>query len=146
MRGIRERRYLTEKYQNKQVRLAYIFSYSKPHDTERYGRTKFAKKSRFWDILRGNYVEFDNDWEYDVMLSGWTTQHTFTDEELGRFRNHSWRDCGRPKCPGCSNPRRGYGWYGHEYDRITMQERISLMHLKEEIDFYRDLNNKGEGK
>ena len=131
------RRYLTERYQQKQVRLAYIFSYSKPHDTERYGRTKFAKKRRFWDILRGNYVEFEYEFQYDMMLSGFTTSYEFTKAELGRFRNHSFKDCGRSGCPCCGNPRKN-GWAKYK-DKITLQERKADLQFKEDLQF----NNEG---
>jgi len=135
MRTRRERRYLTEKYQNKQVRLSYTFVYDKPYDRERYIRTEFARKRRFYDILRGNYVEWGRWGETGI---GECEPHKFTREELGRFRNHSFSDCGRPKCPGCSNPRRGYGWWGSWRDRITMQERKAKLHYDEEIAEYKE--------
>lgn len=134
MRGLKERRYLTEKYQRKQVRLSYIFTYDKPHDTERYIRTNFARKQRFVDLLRGNFATFVYRWEYERML-GYNTPHKFTREELGRFRNHSWKDCGRAKCSGCSNPRRGYIWNSPK-EQITMQERISEMSMKDDLEYY----------
>jgi hypothetical protein len=145
VRGIQERRYLTEKYQNKQVRIAYATAYAKPHDYDRYGRSKFARKRRFVDILRGNYVEWETPWSkrYALNNSGWD-RHEWTREELGRLRDRAWSNCGDRRCCYCwyCNPRRGH-WGKKE---ITRQEHIADLHLKEEIDFYRDLNNKGEGK
>jgi len=135
MRSRQERRYLTEKYQQKQVRLAYIFIYDKPYDRERYIRTEFARKQRFVDILRGNYVQHKYPHLEMWMFSQNGMTHKMSSEELGRYRNHSFDDCGRPKCPGCSNPRRGYSW---EPQRLTMQERIAELHLKEELKFYKE--------
>ena len=135
MRTRQKRRYLTEKYQKKQVRLAYTFVYNKPYDRERYIRTEFARKRRFYDILRGNYVVWG---KWGPTGIGQWQPHTFTKDELGRYRNHSFSDCGRSKCPGCSNPRRGYGWYGSVNDLITMQERKAKLHLEEELRYYKE--------
>lgn len=140
MRTRQERRYLTEKYQKKQVRLAYRFMYDKPYDRERYIRTEFARKRRFVDILYGNYVQHKYPFQEKWMLSQSGNEHTLTLDELGRYRNHSWDDCGRPKCPGCSNPRRGY-MSGTADDRITLQERKAKLHLKEEMRFYKERKN-----
>jgi len=134
VRGRKERRYLTEKYQRKQVRLAYTFVYDKPYDRQRYIRTEFARKRRFYDILRGNYVVWG---KWGPTGIGQWQPHTFTKEELGRYRNHSFSDCGRPGCPGCSNPRRGY-MSGTENDRITMQERKAKLQFDEELKEYKE--------
>lgn len=141
MRGRKERRYLTEKYQQKQVRLAYTFVYDKPYDRHRYIRTEFARKRRFYDILRGNYVQHKYWHSEKWMLSQSGNEHTITREELGRYRNHSFDDCGRAKCPGCSNPRRGYGWYGSVNDLITMQERKAKLQFDEEMIEYKENGN-----
>ncbi len=141
MRGRRERRYLTEKYQRKQVRLAYIFIYDKPYDPERYIRTEFARKRRFVDILYDNYVQHKYWHSEKWMLSQNGNEHTMERWELGRYRNHSWDDCGKPKCPGCSNPRRGHGWYGKADELVTLQERKAKLHLKEELRFYKERKN-----
>lgn len=137
MRERRERRYLTEKYQNKQVRLAYTFMYDKPYDRERYIRTEFARKRRFFDILRGNYVQHKYQHQEKWMFSQNGMEHKMPRWELGRYRNHSWDDCGSPKCPGCSNPRRGHGSQrGNEL--LTMQERIAKLHYEEEMKEYKE--------
>ena len=138
VRGRKQRRYLTEKYQQKQVRLAYTFVYDKPYDRHRYIRTEFARKRRFYDILRGNYVQHKYWHSEQWMLNQSGNEHTITREELGRYRNHSFDDCGRAKCPGCSNPRRGYGWYGNVNDLITMQERKAKLQFDEEMIEYKD--------
>lgn len=135
MKTREKRRYLTTKYQQKQVRLAYTFSYDRPHDTQRYIRSEFARKRRFVDLLRGNFVEFKYSYQYDMMVSGYNTPHTFTKAELGRFRNHSWDDCGRPRCHHCSNPRRGWTWDSWK-ERQTMQERVSDMRFKDDLEYY----------
>lgn len=137
MRGIKERRYLTEKYQRKQVRLAYKILYDKPYDRKRYIRTEFARKRRFYDILRGNYVEWRNRWSEDRALDNGYSRHAFSNAELGRMRTISFNCCDRRCCPMCSNPRRGYGWQGRK-ERLTRQELLAELHLIEEIKEYRD--------
>lgn len=137
MRTRQERRYLTERYQKKQVRLAYRFMYDKPYDRERYIRTEFARKCRFFDILRGNYVQHKHKYLEKWMLNQNGNEHTMERWELGRYRNHSWDDCGRPKCSSCGNPRRGY-ISGTADDRITMQERIAKLHYEEEMKEYKE--------
>lgn len=138
MRGIRERRYLTERYQQKQVRLAYTVMYDKPYDRERYIRTEFSRKRRFYDILRGNYIEWNNRWaEQAALSSSGRYGHEFTRAELGRFRTISFDQCSIRRCPSCSNPRRGYGWQGTK-EKLTKQERLALLHLKEELEYYKE--------
>jgi len=58
--------------------------------------------------------------------------------ELGRYRNHSFDDCGRARCPGCSNPRRGHGSVN---DLITMQERKAKLQFDEEMIEYKENGN-----
>lgn len=137
MRTRKERRYLTERYQNKQIRLAYIFTYDKPYDRERYIRTEFARKRRFFDILCENYVQHKYPCQEQWMLSQNGSEHTMTSWELGRYRRHSWDDCGRPRCPSCSNPRRGYCGDSPR-EQLTMQERIAELHLVEEMKEYKE--------
>lgn len=134
MRGRKERRYLTEKYQRKQIRLAYALSYAKPYDKDRYIRTEFARKRRFVDMLYGNFVEWKRPSSMDLAIGGYRYSHTLTPEELGRYRNHSWKDCGSSRCRYCSNPRRGHNWDGKQ---VTRQEEIVNMKLKEELYFYK---------
>lgn len=138
VRGRKERRYLTEKYQQKQVRLAYTFVYDKPYDRHRYIRTEFARKRRFYDILRGNYVQHKYWHSEQWMLSQSGNTHKIEPWELGRYRNHSFDDCGRARCPGCSNPRRG-----HTGDKevLTMQERKAKLQYVEEMREYKESRN-----
>ena len=132
MRGRRERRYLTEKYQRKQVRIAYATTYEKPYDPERYIRTEFARKQRFYDILCGNFVEWKDRWHGRLAIGN---EHTFTKNELGRLRKQSFTNCGVRRCPYCANPRRGHGWENPK-EQVTMQENLAELHLKEELEFY----------
>lgn len=136
MKKREKRRYLTQKYQKKQVLLAYTFTYDKPHDIKRYIRSEFARKRRFVDMLCGNFVELEFEWQYHHMLNGYNNApHEFTKAELGRFRNHSWNDCGQARCHYCSNPRRGQTLaIGNE--RITIQERINYMRFKDDLEYY----------
>ena len=137
MRGIRERRYLTERYQQKQVRLAYTVMYDKPYDRERYIRTEFSRKQRFCDLLRGNYVEWKHRWvEEGALNSNGYQRYTFNKTELGRMRKLSFDHCDKNRCQYCSNPRKGYGWEAPK-DQITRQEKIALLHLEEELEYYR---------
>ena len=136
MRGRKERRYLTEKYQNRQVRIAYAVTYSKPYDPDRYIRTEFAKRRRFYDLLCGNYVEWNTRWgERWAIGNGWKNAHKFTKAELGRLRKQSFTNCGSTRCQYCCNPRRGRTW---EPQRLTRPELKAELHLKEETDFYRE--------
>ena len=133
MRGIKERRYLTEKYQRKQVRIAYVTTYVKPYDPDRYIRTEFARKRRFYDILCGNFVEWKTPWADRWALGdGWLTPHKFTGAELGRLRKQSFTNCGNTRCCYCCNPRRGR-WGEKE---VTKGELLAKLHVKEELDEY----------
>ena len=133
MRGRRERRYLTEKYQKKQIRIAYVTTYVKPYDPDRYIRTEFARKRRFYDILCGNFVEWKTRWtERYALGDGWLTAHDWKPEELGRLRQHSFTNCGNKRCCYCCNPRRGR-WGEKE---VTKGELLAELHIKEELDEY----------
>lgn len=136
MKKREERRYLTKKYQQKQVRLANIDRGHRPYDSQRYLQRPLAVRQRFYDVLKGNYVGKDWDdrecrWKTERMLGHDTDQ--FTPEQLGRFRNHSYRDCGRPRCHMCGNPRRNSWW---KEERITLQERINKMRFDDDLHYY----------
>ena len=134
MRGRKERRYLTEKYQQKQVRVAYETSYSRPYDPNRYIRTEFARRRRFYDLLCGNYVVWNTRWSRTYALGN---EYKFTRAELGRLRKQSWSNCGSVRCRYCCNPRRGRNWESHK-ERITLAELRSEIHLKEEVNLYKE--------
>lgn len=129
MRGRRERRYLTEKYQSRQVRMAYETSYDRPYDPNRYIRTEFARKRRFFDLLCGNFTDLRTRWGTTWALGN---QHTFTKAELGRLRKQSFANCGNARCCYCCNPRRGR--FGDK--ELTKGEVLAELHIKEELDFY----------
>ena len=134
------RRYLTHKYQQKQVRLANTYRDYRPYDSERYIQRPLARKQRFLDVLADNYVgrDWDDRWRESYtrwMLGGDTDE--FTPEQMGRFRNHSYRDCGRPRCPGCGNPRRGNGYYKRK-ERLTRQELKSEEAMKQDLQDYNE--------
>jgi hypothetical protein len=137
------RRYLTHKYQQKQVRLANTSRNYRSYDSERYFQRPLAKKQRFLDVLAENYVGR----EWNDISRGYRTERElkteymlghdtegFTPEQLGRLRNHSFDDCGRPRCHMCGNPRRGNGWWKEE--RITIQERINKVRFKDDLQYY----------
>lgn len=139
MKKREKRRYLTHRYQQKQVRLANTYRSYRPYDSERYFQRPLAKKQRFLDVLGENYVgrEWDDRWRksYTRWMIGGDTDE-FTPEQLGRFRNHSYRDCGRPRCPGCGNPRRS-GWFKRK-DKLTLQEQRSEEAMKHDLRYYNE--------
>lgn len=136
MRGRRERRYLTDKYQARQIRLGRKANLNYPYDEQRYLRRPLAIRQRFIDILSGNYT----------IYKGWARTQIGLDDfysrsdVIGRLRRHSFDDCSNPKCPSCSNPRRGWCW-GTGKDMITLPERRALLHLKEELEVYKEKRN-----
>jgi hypothetical protein len=142
LRKREERRYLTLKYQQKQVRLANQDRAFRSYDSQRYLQRPLAIRQRFFDVLAGRWVgpEWNDDskgyrtereWRTEAMLGHDTEE--FTQEQLGRFRRHSYRDCGRPRCHMCGNPRRNSWWKG---ERKTLQERVSEMRMKDDLQYY----------
>ena len=90
MKKRERRRYLTHKYQQKQVRLANLYRSYRPYDSERYFQRPLAKKQRFLDRLRENYVGRDWDERWRKSRTDWMLgfdSDEFTPEQLGRFRN-----------------------------------------------------------
>ena len=149
MKKRERRRYLTHKYQQKQVRLANMYRSYRPYDSERYFLRPLAKKQRFVDRLRDNYVgpewkdesrgyRTEREWRTEYML-GHDTED-FTPEQLGRFRNHSYRDCGRPRCPSCGNPRRS-DWFKKK-EKLTLQEQRSEEAMKQDLRDYKEEKNR----
>lgn len=101
-----ERRYLTKKYQEKQTR--YYKFYNGPYKD--YGRR--PEQTLLWKL-------FGKDQFYN--FNGVSDQPS--NAQLGRMRNHSFSDCGIPRCPMCGNDRRNKIY--NKKDRITIQERKS---------------------
>ena len=54
-----------------------------------------------------------------------------TDRTIGRFRRHSYCDCGVPKCPMCSNPR--HNKLFSTKDQLTVKEQIWIEQYKQEL-------------
>ena len=143
MRNREERRYLTERYQQKQVRLANQLRRFRPYDSQRYLQRPLAIRQRFFDELKGRYVGpewcyAERRWHNLYMLNEGYDIDPFTKSELGRYRNHSYSDCGRSGCPCCGNPRRNE--WSKDKDRVTLQERIARHIFEEDINLY----NEGE--
>ena len=139
------RRYLTKKYQQKQVRLANQSRNYRSYDSQRYLQRPLAIRQRFYDVLKGNWVgpEWDDcqrKWKTEYMLGHDTDE--FTPGQLGRFRNHSYQDCGRPRCHMCGNPRRNSWW---KQDRETIQERINKMRFKDDLEYFYEYEEKQNG-
>lgn len=145
------RRYLTKKYQQKQVRLANQSRDYRPYDSQRYLQRPLAIRQRFYDVLKGNWVgpewsdvghgyKTERYWKTECMLGHDTDE--FTPGQLGRFRNHSYQDCGRPRCHMCGNPRRNSWW---KQDRETIQERINKMRFKDDLEYFYEYEEKQNG-
>jgi hypothetical protein len=144
------RRYLTQKYQQKQVRLANQLRGYRPYDSQRYLQRPLAVRQRFYNVLAGNYVgrywkEDNTPWRderqvHTEYMLGYDPE-PYTPAQLGRFRNHSWDDCGRARCHMCSNPRRGWTWDCPK-ERITMQERINNMRFKDDLEYFYEYEEK----
>lgn len=127
MKNREKRRYLTEKYRQRQVRLAYrSYGNKRPYDPNRYLQRPLAKKKRFLDELMGNYVgpEWTDHQRYSHTQWMLGNPREFTAQQLGRFRRHSFNMCPWPRCPHCSNPRKGYG-FEHGDEMLTLQERVA---------------------
>lgn len=139
MKKRERRRYLTEKYQQKQIRLGNLYRHYRPYDSERYIQRKSILKRRFYDELCGNIVGItwkprERRFRLIYMLnSGWDID-PYTNAQVGRFRNHSWRDCGRSRCPGCSNPRRVLR--NKLSERLTLQEQKALQSFHDDWQDY----------
>ena len=139
MRNREERRYLTERYQQKQVRLANQLRRFRPYDSQRYLQRPLAIRQRFFDELKGRCVgpqwnSCERKWKTLYMLNEGYDIDPFTRSELGRYRNHSYSDCGRSGCPCCGNPRRNE--WSKKKDRITLQERTVEESFREQVDYY----------
>lgn len=125
MKKRERRRYLTERYRNRQVRLDNQLGRNRPFDFERRPRSDFARKHAFISMLKGDYVVAEWNWGID-------NPEPMSAERFGRLRRHSFSDCGRPRCPHCSNPR--HNGFGTKKTRLTIQELVAEQRFKE--DFY----------
>lgn len=133
MKRRERRRYLTEVYRARQVRLDNELGRNRPFDFDRRPRSDFARKHAFISMLKGDYIEAEWCWGIDA-------PPPMTAERLGRLRRHSFSDCGRPKCPSCSNPR--HNGFGTEKTRLTIPELVAEQRFKDELTEY--LETRGE--
>jgi hypothetical protein len=124
------RRYLTKKYQQKQIRYRRTL-WGQEFDDQRRMQSDRAKRNFFVEFLKGNVIMLENKyrnyWMWGIPMSGMS----LTPETIGRYKKHSFDDCGRPLCPGCCNPRRV--WKGRPRLVKTLNERMS------DEQFYSDL-------
>jgi hypothetical protein len=132
MRKRERRRYLTERYRNRQIRLEQSLN-GAPFDFDRRPRSDYAKKNAFLCILKGDYTE--TGWRWGI-----SNAEPMSAERYGRLRRHSFSDCGRPKCPHCSNPR--HNGFGTKKARLTIQEVVAEQQFKDAI--YEYLETRGE--
>lgn len=139
MKKRERRRLLTQRYQRRQKRFAETFSGRKKYDSERHFLRASSKISRFRDIMKGNLVVHRDVWNRENkirLILGWQQDlDGLSQKELGRYRRHSFCDCGRAHCPSCSNPRR-VGW--------SKKERLTLAELRAEDNFKDDINLRKE--
>lgn len=132
MRKRERRRYLTERYRTRQIRLEHDLN-GKPFDFGRRPRSDRARKYAFICMLKGDYTETGWRWGID-------RTEEMSAERYGRLRRHSFSDCGRPKCPHCSNPR--HNGFENRMARLTIQEVVAEQQFKDEL--YEYLETKGE--
>lgn len=103
-----ERRYLTEKYVQRQVSLDRMYKGGYNDKNRRPGNAII-------DALMGYDMDDLNHPSYGNRYSPPPAK------ALGRWRNLSFDDCGTPHCPMCGNPRRITTRSAME--RLTLQER-----------------------
>lgn len=126
------RRYLTEKYQRRQVRYIREVNREKEFDENRHRLTERAQKHMFVSWLTGTLFRLSENSQY---WNGIGIENREIDNtELGRYRNHSFRDCGRPRCPVCGGPRNN-PWHKKK-DRLTIQEQMAEIQFEEELKEY----------
>lgn len=84
-------------------------------------------------MLKGDYVRAEWQWGID-------NPEPMSAERYGRLRRHSFSDCGRPKCPSCSNPR--HNGFGTKKTRLTIPELVAEQRFED--DFYEYWETVGE--
>lgn len=130
MKRREKRRYQTKKYQQKQIK-NYKTLWGAEFDDLRKMQSDSAKKRFFIEYLKGNVVFLENKYVRYRMRGIPTSGISLSNEQIGRYKKHSFDDCGRPKCPGCCNPRKV--WKGRYKSERALDE-ISADHL-----YYHDL-------
>jgi hypothetical protein len=116
-----ERRFLTEKYVKRQVRLDRMY---KGGYSDKLRRPADAVMAMLF--LGDDYCP-----DHPAYGSHYAPPSNRT---LGRWRNLSFTDCGVPKCPMCGNPRRLTTRTGEH--RLTMQERKANEAFNEQMSDY----------
>lgn len=125
MKKRERRRYLTSRYQAKQMRYYDTFwngsGWGNPYDPERKFQRESARKYRFLCFLKGDYIE---------PAWGYQSRYEPSATEKGRLRKHSWKGYG--KCSCCLNPRKmGKGKRKSEW---TKQERENYRQYCEQLE------------
>ena len=133
MKRRERRRYLTDRYRDRQVRLNYELKGNRPFDFDRRPRSNFARKHAFVSMLRGDFTEHEWRWGID-------NSEPMTAERLGRLKRQSFNDCGRAKCPFCSNPR--HNEFSKHKARLTIPELVAEQRFNDELTEY--LETRGE--
>lgn len=132
------RRYLTKKYQHKQVR--YFRNTRAPEfDDERKRQSERAKRHFFVEFMKGNAVLLDGDslryYEWGIPIES----KPLSAQLVGRYKKHSFDDCGVARCPGCGNPRNVWkGRYGAEK---TLKEKQSDQQMRSDLEEFVENEN-----
>jgi len=114
-----ERLYLTKKYQDRQIRLNKVYN-GEYIDTMRRPIASLMYALGGFDAWRVGH------WDY---------QDEPSPERMGKWKDQSFRDCGKAKCIHCGNPRTN-GFYDGDA-KITIQERKSNEDFNDQLaDYY----------
>lgn len=120
------RRYLTKRYQQKQINY-YRTLWGPEFDDMRKTQSARAKRHFFVEFLKGNVVRLENKYRMYWMWGIPTIAMPLSPERIGRYKKHSFDDCGRPKCVGCCNPRKV--WKGKYKSEKSLDERKADQHM-----------------
>ncbi len=127
------RRYLTKKYQQKQIRY-YRTLWGPEFDDQRRMQSDRARRNFFVEFLKGNVVMLENKyrnyWIWGIPSIGMP----LSPERIGRFKKHSFDDCGRPRCTGCCNPRKV--WKGRPKSERTVKEQMHDQLMYSDLEEY----------
>lgn len=126
------RRHLTEKYQRKQIRYIREVKNEKVFDDKRHRLTTRQQRHYFISLLKGAVVYLNHGMSW---FNGWGIENReINPSEMGRYRNHSHSDCGRPKCPACGNPRKN--GYNNRNQALTRKELQAMQEFQEDLEEY----------
>lgn len=131
MKRRERRRFLTKKYQDKQIQ--YIRDLWGPEfDDARKLQSERARKHFFTEFLRGNVVllndKYLNYWHWGIPSSGMR----LSKELVGRLKKHSFDDCGNPDCIGCANPRKI--WKGSLKKEQSLEEHKANEQMRSDME------------